>query len=119
VAETRYLHPAAPAQWRGLLGFHWQERLERVIEFSLAYHDAEEAAADTSRSWDARRAARRQATALLHRAVAERRALAEIEAALARLATGRFGRCEQCDGAIATTRLTDAPASRYCAACDR
>ena len=118
MAETRHLHPAALPQWRGLLGFHWQERLERVIEFSLAYHDAEEAAADPGSGRDARLAARRQATTLLHRAVAERRVLAEIEAALARLATGCFGWCEQCDGAIATTRLTEAPESRYCAACD-
>ncbi len=45
-AEARHLHPAALPQWRALLGFRWRERLERVTEFSLAYHDAEEAAAD-------------------------------------------------------------------------
>jgi RNA polymerase-binding transcription factor DksA len=118
-AEARHLHPAALSQWRALLGFHWQERLERVTEFSLAYHDAEEAVADASSSRDARLAARRRARGVLHRAVAERHALAEIEAALSRLAIGRFGWCEQCGGVIAATRLTETPQTRYCAACNR
>ncbi len=118
-AEARHLHPAALPQWRALLGFRWQERLERVTEFSLAYHDAEETAADASGGRDARVAARRRASAILHRAVTERRALAEIEAALSRLATGRFGWCEQCGTAIATARLTEIPEARYCPDCDR
>ncbi len=117
--EARHPHSAALAQWRALLGFHWQERLERITEFSLAYHDAEEAAADVSSGRGERLAARRRARAMLHRAVAERRALAEIETALSRLATGRFGWCEQCGGVIATTRLTEMPQTRYCPACDR
>jgi RNA polymerase-binding transcription factor DksA len=117
--EARHLHPAALPQWRALLGFHWQERLERVTEFSLAYHDAEEVAADTSSDRKAQLAARRRASGILHRAVAERRALAEIEAALARLSAGRFGWCEQCGSAVATTRLTEMPQTRYCTACDR
>src|SRR5712692_9666504 len=54
-AEARHLHPAALPQWRALLGFRWRERLERVTEFSLAYHDAEEAAADAGSGRDARR----------------------------------------------------------------
>jgi DnaK suppressor protein len=63
-------------------------------------------------------AARRRARAILHRAVAERRALAEIESALSRLAAGRFGWCEQCGGAIAATRLAEMPQARYCPAGD-
>lgn len=118
VAPARHLHPAALPQWHALLGLHWQERLERVTELSLAYHDAEEAAADISRRRAARLAARRRATEILHLAVAERRALAEIDAALARLTIGRFGWCEQCGAAIATATLTETPQARYCAACD-
>ena len=117
--EARHLHPAALPQWRALLGFRWRERLERVTEFSLAYHDAEEAAADAGSGRDARLAARRRASAILHRAVAERLALAEIEAALARLAAGRFGWCEQCGAAIAAARLAGIPQARYCPACER
>jgi len=118
-AEARHLHPAALPQWRALLEFHWQQRLERVTEFSLAYCEAEEAAADASSGRNARLAARRRASRILHRTVAERRALADIEAALSRLANGRFGWCEQCRRVIATTRLTEMPTARYCAACDR
>jgi len=117
--EARHLHPAALPQWRALLGIRWQERLERVTEFSLAYHEAQEAAADPSSGRDARLAARRRASAMLRRAVAERHALAEIEAALSRLATGRFGWCEECGAAIAAARLAEMPQARYCPASDR
>jgi RNA polymerase-binding transcription factor DksA len=55
----------------------------------------------------------------LHRAVAERLALAEIEVALTRLAAGRFGWCEQCGTAITAARLTETPQVRCCPACER
>ena len=118
-AQARHLHPAALPRWRALLGLRWQERLERVTEFSLAYHDARDAAEDAGAGRDARLAARRRASSILHRAVAERLALAEIEAALGLLAAGRFGWCEQCGGAIATARLAEVPQARYCAECER
>jgi RNA polymerase-binding transcription factor DksA len=118
-AQARHLHPAALPRWRALLGLRWQERLERVTEFSLAYHDARDAAADARAGRDAQLAARQRSSAILHRAVAERLALAEIEAALARLAAGRFGWCEQCGGAIATARLAEVPQARYCPECER
>lgn len=118
-AEARHLHPAALPRWRALLGFRWQERLEQVTELSLAYHDAREAADDAGSGQGARLAARRRAGETLHRAVAERLALAEIEAALARLAAGRFGWCEQCGAAITTARLAEIPQARYCPACER
>jgi DnaK suppressor protein len=118
-AQARHLHPAALPRWRALLGVRWQQQLELVTEFSLAYHDASEAAADAGIGRDAWWAARRRASAALHRTVAERLALAEIEAALARLATGRFGWCEQCGAAITAARLAEKPQARYCPACDR
>ena len=113
-----HLHPAALPQWHALLGFLWQERLERVTMLSLAYHDAEDAASDDTSDRETRQAARRQASRILHRAVAERRALAEIEAALSRLANGRFGWCEQCGGIITPASLAETPQTRYCASCD-
>jgi RNA polymerase-binding transcription factor DksA len=116
--EARHLHPAALPRWRALLGLRWQQRLELVVEFSLAYHEAREAAADAGSGPDARRAARRRASAALHRAVAERLALAEIEAALARLAAGRFGWCQQCRAAITVARLAEIPHARCCPACE-
>jgi DnaK suppressor protein len=98
---------ALPA-WRALLESHWRARLERVTELSLAYHDAEEA----------RAGARPEGRVLLRQAVAERRALAEIEAALSRLGSGRFGRCERCGGVVSAARLTRIPQARYCGACE-
>lgn len=117
-AQGRHLHPAALPQWRALLEFGWRDRLERVTELSLAFHEAEEAAADKSSDQQARQAARHRADRLRHHTVAERHALAEIEAALSRLATGRFGWCEQCGRAIATTRLVEMPQVTYCTVCD-
>ena len=56
--------------------------------------------------------------ALLRRAVEARRKLADVEDALARLAAGRFGCCEQCGSPIPAGLLTTAPQTRYCPRCD-
>jgi RNA polymerase-binding transcription factor DksA len=103
-----HLAPDALPAWRVLLESHWRARLERVTELSLAYHDAEET----------RVSPRPEGRALLRQAVAERRALAEIEAALSRLGSGRFGRCERCGGAVSAARLTRTPQARYCGSCE-
>ena len=107
-----HLAPETMPGWRVLLESHWRTRLERVTELSLAYHDAEDARAGQP-------PARAQSgPVLLRRAVAQRRALAEIEAALARLSNGRFGRCERCGGVVSATRLTRTPQARYCISCE-
>jgi RNA polymerase-binding transcription factor DksA len=118
-AEARHLHPAALPRWRALLVTRWQEQLARVTELSGACHDARQAAADPGSGPDARQAARRRASAALRRAAAGRRALAETEAALARLAAGRFGWCQQCGTAITAARLGEIPQARCCPACER
>jgi RNA polymerase-binding transcription factor DksA len=117
-AQARHLHPAALPRWRALLRARWQERLELVTELSLACHEAREAAADPGSGQYARRVAWLRAGAASHRAAAERLALAEIEAALARLAAGRFGWCQQCGTAITAARLAEIPQARYCPACE-
>ncbi|RKG69617.1 hypothetical protein D7W79_32825 [Corallococcus exercitus] len=43
--------------------------------------------------------------------------LEEVEAALERIAQGRFGGCEQCGGAIGRQRLLAVPEARCCLAC--
>jgi len=43
--------------------------------------------------------------------------LAETDAALDRIAQGRFGRCEECGGAIGRQRLLALPAARFCIEC--
>jgi len=47
----------------------------------------------------------------------ERRELEEIEAALARLESGRFGICEGCRTNISVVRLRAMPTARLCLAC--
>lgn len=48
---------------------------------------------------------------------AEARELAEIEAALARLASGKYGLCERCGGSIGVLRLRAVPEARFCMGC--
>src|SRR3954452_17374777 len=47
----------------------------------------------------------------------EQHLLEEIDAALARIEEGGFGRCEQCGHAIARERLQAVAYSRYCGHC--
>ena len=57
---------------------------------------------------------RAQAAALLSQA---RDRLADIDAALARVAAGTYGVCERCGESIAPQRLQARPASRTCIRC--
>jgi DnaK suppressor protein len=59
---------------------------------------------------------RAQVAALLD--AAERR-LVELDAAVARLDAGSYGRCESCGGPIAAERLLVRPAATRCIACAR
>ena len=43
--------------------------------------------------------------------------LAEIEAALAKLEDGTYGKCEDCGEAIAPARLEAMPSARFCITC--
>ena len=109
--DAAHLAPEAVPGWRALLEAHWRARLERVTELSLAYHDAEAARAGPAPGARPGRALQRQV-------VIERRELAEIEAALARVGQGWFGRCERCGGTISAARLTRTPQARYCLSCE-
>ncbi len=46
-----------------------------------------------------------------------RRELAEIEAALSRIAEGSYGTCQSCGGPMGLQRLRAIPEARYCIAC--
>lgn len=48
---------------------------------------------------------------------ADRGRLADVQAALHRLAHGAYGRCEACGGPIAVERLRAVPWTRFCIAC--
>jgi RNA polymerase-binding transcription factor DksA len=100
-------------RWRALLEARWQARLEELTELALAYHataDASDATGDEPGSHDAQ--------PLLRRAVAVRRKLEDVEEALARLAAGSFGRCEECGSDIPPGLLALIPEARYCPRCD-
>ena len=50
---------------------------------------------------------------------AAREDLAELEAALARLADGSYGTCQVCGARISAERLAARPAARACVGCAR
>lgn len=116
-ASAAHVGPGGLAQRRAQLEARWRNRLERITELSLAYYEE----AERARSADApgHGATSPQARLLGRRAVAERQALADIEAALDRIAAGRYGWCEQCGRPIAGALLTIQPQVRYCGACGR
>jgi RNA polymerase-binding transcription factor DksA len=92
--------------------------VQEVTELSLAYHEAASAAAAAAADGaPASGPAERKVRKLLRRTVAARRALADTEEALGRLATGRYGLCENCTGAIPARLLAGAPEARYCPRC--
>ena len=115
-AEARYLHPSALPKWRTLLALRWQERLEQVTELSPGLAPKRTLPTRTGTSPPAWRPAGGGPDPPPDgRAPAG--PMAEIEAALARVASGRFGWCEQCGTAIPAELLTSEPERRYCEAC--
>lgn len=103
--------PARGARWRKLLEDRWRDRLSELTVTALAYHDAAGAAGADS-------GADPSLLELLTRASAARRALVDVDDALARLAGGRYGLCETCGGAIPARRLAAVPEIRYCPQCE-
>jgi RNA polymerase-binding transcription factor DksA len=108
--------PGRIPRWRSLLEARWQARLQEVTELSVAYHAAAAAPA-LSAGGDEAPPARRRLRRLLRQAVTARRALADTEDALTRLADGRYGHCEQCASALPPDLLALEPETRYCLRC--
>jgi len=107
--------PRERQHWRAVLEARWRTCLEELTELSLAYHHA---AATTPGGLGAGSGpVQRETRRMLHRAVAARQRLADVEEALGRLATGRFGHCEVCGSEIGTGMLSVAPEARYCDEC--
>lgn len=99
LSERRRLEEVREAA--GRLSAGAKEAAERELS-SADQHPAELATETMERELDQ--------TVVLH-AEAE---LAEIDAALARLDAGAYGRCEECSGEISEARLEALPAARYC-----
>jgi hypothetical protein len=115
-------------RWRALLEARWQARLQEVTELSLAYHAAAAVppglsavpaspGGETPEQQTRRLRRELHCRDLLCRTIAARRKLADVEEALARLAAGTFGACEQCGAQIPARLLAAAPERRYCPRC--
>src|SRR5215472_7023770 len=94
----------------------WRRQVEEIIELSLAYHEAASAEHAGDRPELAAARSRRLQQALARTASAHH-ALAEIEAALARIDAGSYGICEQCGGRLRADWLEASPQLRYCRRC--
>jgi len=105
--------PARGLVWRALLEAQWRARLQEVTELSLAYHEAAAVTAAAPADPPGERKLRK----LLRRAIVARRALADTDEALSRLAGGRYGLCEGCGAAIPAWLLTGTPDARFCPRC--
>jgi DnaK suppressor protein len=115
-AERPTARPDQPGgpHWRARLEARWRARLQEVTELSLAY--ATISTPDGAGGPDGA-GEPDEARSLMHRAVAARRQLADVEEALGRLAAGTFGRCEQCGSSIGRQLLSVIPEARYCPRC--
>jgi len=103
-------------QWRDRLERLWVQQASQITGLSLAFRDAAAAggAAGNLRLAEAHVARLQQIVA---RMASAHRGLAEIEAALRRVDTGRYGLCEQCGLRMPTDWLDAAPQARYCPQC--
>ena|SRR5690349_3800181 len=112
--STRRKRPPVTAEFRQRLAV-MRQRLART----LATTDAELAALEAEPAGEiGENAASGVAEEILGRLDArERHDLDEIDAAQRRLASGVFGVCEGCHGAIPVARLRAMPTARRCATC--
>ena len=112
LAEPAYDLP----RWRDRLERLWRRQVEEIIELSLAYHEA--ASADDTANRQERAGVRsRQLQRALARTASAHHALAEIEAALARIDAASYGICEQCGDRLRPDWLETSPQLRYCPRC--
>jgi DnaK suppressor protein len=103
-------------RWRERLERLWRRQVEEIIELSLAYHEAASAEPAHGRpELTAARSGRLQRTRA--RAASAHHALAEIEAALARIDAASYGICEQCGERLRADWLETSPQLRYCRRC--
>jgi RNA polymerase-binding transcription factor DksA len=103
-------------RWRERLERLWRRQVEEIIELSLAYHDA----ASTEHAGNHRELAAARSRRLQQiraRTASAHHALAEIEAALARIDAASYGICEQCGERLGADWLAASPQLRYCRRC--
>ena len=116
--EPAQAGPVRGPVWRALLEAQWRDRVQEVTELSLAYHEAASAAAVApAGTAPAGGPGERKVRKLLRRTVTARRALADTDEALSRLASGQYGLCEGCAATIPERLLAAVPDTRYCPRC--
>jgi RNA polymerase-binding transcription factor DksA len=76
-------------------------------------------AAVPSRAGEPSRPGAAQTEVRVKLAASARMVLSDVEAALARLADGRYGRCHLCRRPVDRERLMIVPQARYCARCQQ
>ena len=87
------------------------QQVPQLEEEEIAHRDAE------TNDWIDRAVAVESEAVVRTLAESERAELSEIDAALDRIAHGRFGVCEACGGRIPARRLRAVPEARTCLAC--
>jgi RNA polymerase-binding transcription factor DksA len=103
VPRSGPLTPAHRMHLRALLHELWCQHLDELTNLSIA---ARAEQADAGEELDTR-------------LWSLRRALVEIEAAIRRIDTRGYGRCDGCDGWIDTAMLQRRPHRRFCARCEQ
>lgn len=104
-------------RWRDRLEQLWRLQVEEIIELSLTYHEAASAAEPDRLPDNADIPGPADLQPILARAALAHQALAEIEAALGRIDTARYGICERCGLLLHESWLTASPQRRYCPDC--
>jgi len=93
--------PLTPRQriaLRDLLHQMWRDHVRDITTLAVRFHESEEPAV---------------AARLAH----VRRKLVDVEAALARLDSGSYGRCDGCERRMPFEQLEAVPDGRYCRRC--
>lgn len=109
-----------PDRWRDRLAADWDATTERLAGLTREFDDLVEStsyanADDEHDPEGATIAFERQHVAAMISQARER--LAEMDAALARLDEGSYGRCERCGRPIGDERLAARPAATTCVGC--
>ena len=95
------------------------QRRRELSRLQVAHREEEHALASTEEGDWPDRAALHTGDEVLHRLTDQDRfELDEVDAALARLAEGRYGSCETCAMPIPCERLRALPEARRCIACE-
>lgn len=105
------LSPELLASLRAGLEEQRRFRLDQLLEWGQAWLERPARVRE--------RAAVGQTEVHIQLVASARMVLAEVEAALERMARGDYGRCQRCARTIAPERLEIVPQARYCGGCQR